>query len=186
MNLVELARRIRSIRLKRQLTLEEVAVLTGQTRSWLSKVENNRITPSLQALARIANALDLKLADLVEGLDAQPRLTVVRSRDRKEVQRHEGSQIRYESLAHSRSNRLMEPMILTVSSGMPRRTALPHDGEEFLLVLEGPVQLEFDDELHDLNTGDCAYFDAAVKHRLINPYETPAKLLCVMHGCAEV
>lgn len=186
MNLGELAQRIKSLRLERKLTLEQLATLSGQTRSWISKVENFRVTPSLPALARIASALGVSVAELVDGLDARPRLSVVRSRDRLQIRRDNGeTQIRYESLAHSRPNRCMDPFLISIPSGVARREALGHDGEEFLIVLDGPVQLEYDDELHDLNTGDCAYFDATVKHRLINPYETPAQLLCIMHGRAE-
>ena len=57
MNLVELAQRIKTIRLERRLTLQEVASRTGLTRSWLSKVENFRVTPSLRLWDRLPRHL---------------------------------------------------------------------------------------------------------------------------------
>ena len=65
MNLVELAQRIKSRRLDQRLTIEEVAAQAGLTRSWLSKVENFRVTPSLPALGGIAKALGVRPRDLL-------------------------------------------------------------------------------------------------------------------------
>ncbi len=59
MNLVELAQRIKARRLDRRLTIEDVAAQAGLTRSWLSKVENFRVTPSLPALGKIAFGVSL-------------------------------------------------------------------------------------------------------------------------------
>ena len=82
MNLVELAQRIKQLRVQQNLTLEEVAQGSGLTRSWLSKVENFRVTPSLPALGRIAQSLGVSVATLVEGLDLKPKLVCVRADER--------------------------------------------------------------------------------------------------------
>ena len=67
MNLIELAQRIKAERRKQNLTLEQVASRTRLTRSVLSKVENFRVTPSLPALAKIAQALGTTVSDLDRG-----------------------------------------------------------------------------------------------------------------------
>ncbi len=180
MNLVELAQRIRTLRLDQRLTLEQVASRTGLTRSWLSKVENFRVTPSLPALGQIAEALGVTVSQLVEGLDRKPNLIVTRKHERRIVERdRDTSNIVYESLAHGRANRAMDPFLLTVPAGGQRREALPHEGEEFLIVLSGRVNLQYGDDLHVLAEGDCLYFDASTPHRLDNPYETQSQVLCV-------
>ncbi len=181
MNLVELAQRIRSMRLDRRLTLEEVASRTGLTRSWLSKVENFRVTPSLPALGKIAEALGVSVAELVVGLDAKPALVVVRKQERKRVDRERSRKNTtvYESLAHKRPNRAMDPFLLTVPPGVARDKALAHEGEEFLMVQSGFVEFEYDGEKYALRAGDSLYFDANVPHRLINRYRRPAVVLCV-------
>jgi len=183
MNLVELAQRIRSYRLDRRTTLEELASRAGLTRSWLSKVENFRVTPSLPALGKIAAALEVTVAQLVEGLDEQPRLIVVRKNERKVVERDrsESNLTVYESLAHKRAHRVMDPFLLTLPAKSARKVALAHEGEEFLMVQSGEVDFEYDGEVHSLRAGDCLYFDATAKHRLLNPYRRPAKVLCVFH-----
>ncbi len=180
MNLVELAQRIRALRRKQGLTLEQVASRTGLTASWLSKVENFRVTPSLPALGQIAVALRTSVSELVAELDEAPALTLVRADERTVVERDApASETTYESLAHNRSRRRMDPLELTVPAGATRRAALTHEGEEFLVVLRGRVQLEHDGHVHDLGRGDAAYFDASLPHRLLNPYERAATVLCV-------
>jgi len=183
MNLVELAQRIKSLRIEKRLTLEEVASRTGLTRSWLSKVENFRVTPSLPALGQIAAALETPVAALFEGLDNHPRLVVVRRSERQVVHRDKPhSHTRYESLAFKRPNRKMDPFLLTVPPEETKRIALPHEGEEFLLVISGRVDFEYDGDLYKLAPGDSLYFDASAKHRLINGYKKQAEVLCVFFG----
>lgn len=181
MNLSELAQRIRAIRREQGLTLEEVASRSGLTRSWLSKVENFRVTPSLTALGQIAQILGVPISELVAGLDEKPELVVVRHTERKVVDRDQSAvnTTRYESLAHKRSDRKMDPFLLTIPAGVAREQALGHEGEEFLIVQSGRVDFEYDSELYHLEAGDSLYFDASVPHRLINPSESTTQVLCV-------
>ncbi len=182
MNLVELAQRLKRLRTERSLTLEQVASEAGLTRGWLSKVENFRVTPSLPALSSIAQALGVSLAELFEGLDSRPPIVVVRKSERHQIKRDEDvSHYHYESLAHTRPARRMDPFILTIDPG-DDRPALGHGGEEFMMVLTGTVELEYGDTSHTLRSGDSAYFDGATPHRVLNPGKSPAQALIVYHG----
>ncbi len=181
MNIVELAQRIRTLRLERRLTLEEVASRTGLTRSWLSKVENFRVTPSLPALSQICSALNVPMSDLVKGLDEKPPIALVRKDERQVVERNnsEKNTTVYESLAHKRPSRMMDPFLLTVPAGVAREESLGHDGEEFLMVQQGMIDFEIDDQLLTLRAGDCLYFDSNLPHRIINSSKRTAIVLCV-------
>ena len=119
MNLVELAQRIRKHRLNRQFTLEDVATRSGLTRSWLSKVENFRITPSLPALGQIASALSVTVAELVQGLDENPTLIKVANDERKIVERDKSktNTTLRKFWAESSADHLAMPMLIfTVST----------------------------------------------------------------------
>ena len=181
MNVVELAQRIRTLRLDRRLTLEEVASRTGLTRSWLSKVENFRVTPSLPALGQICSALNVSMSDLVKGLDEKPPIALVRKDERQVVERNnsEGNTTVYESLAHKRPSRMMDPFLLTVPPGVARDELLAHDGEEFLMVQQGMIEFEIDSQRLILRAGDSLYFDSNLPHRIINSSKRTAIVLCV-------
>ncbi len=183
MNLIELAQRIRNLRLDKRLTLEQVASKTGLTRSWLSKVENFRVTPSLTSLGQIAAALDVPISQLMDGLDEKPQILLVRSEDRKLVERNgDSSLLKYESLAHKREQRSMDPFLLTLPAGEDSREPTSQEGEEFLMVLSGQVDMKYGDETHQLRSGDCVYFDGKTPHCVGNPYGADAQVLCVFHA----
>lgn len=180
MNLVELAQRIRAARVERGLTLDQVSESSGLGKGLLSKVENFRVTPTLPTLAKLCETLDVKLSELVEGLEAKPKLCVVRSDGRKIVERDAAnSNIVYQSLAHGRANRSMDPFELVVPAKGGRNQAMPHEGEEFLTVLQGKVEFEFDGKIESLSEGDSLYFDAETDHRLFNVTNKDARVLCV-------
>jgi transcriptional regulator with XRE-family HTH domain len=186
MNLVELGQKIRALRIERGMTLDDVVSKSGLTRSWLSKVENFRVTPSLPALGEIAKALGVKVSTLLEDLDKRPEFVLVKSGDGLRVSRDsESSNIVYESLAHERPDRAMDPFVLTVPPGGGRSKNLSHEGEEFLRVLSGKVEFHFGEGMHELSAGDSLYFDASTPHRLVNPGSKPAQVLCVFHGRSQ-
>lgn len=185
MNLVELAQRLRRIRLERGLTLEEVASRGGLTRGWLSKVENFRVTPSLPALDGLAKGLGVSLSELFEGLDERPPLVVVRRDERRPLRRDdELSTLTYHSLAFPRTSRAMDPFIVTVPSS-DTRPKLTHPGEEFLLVLTGEVMLEHGERTEALREGDSAYLDGIVPHRIVCRSGEAAQVLVVYHGHSQ-
>lgn len=183
MNLVELASRLKSARLSKGYTLDRVAELSGLGKGLLSKVENFRVTPSLPTLARLCEALGMNLSELFLGLDEKPKLSITRVAERRKHERdRDQSNIDYFALAHGRPDRQMDPFVLEVPAGGGRREAMPHEGEEFLIVLDGDIVFEYNGETHPLASGDCAYFDAEVAHRVYNTTGQDAKILCVFLG----
>ena len=180
MNLIQLAQRIRSVRADRQLTLEQLAERTGLTKSALSKFENFRVTPSLGALGSIAEALGVTMSDLLDGVDEKPRMVVVRKSERQTLERDRpDSRIRYNALAHTRGDKVMEPFLLEVPTGVARSRRLAHEGEEFIMVLNGAIDYEYGDERLRLEVGDCMYADGSVEHTLNNPGDDAAEVLVV-------
>lgn len=180
MNLIQLSQRLRSFRIQRGYTLEQVSEMTGLTRGVLSKVENFRVTPSLATLVKMTRALGISMSELFDGLDDKPEMVVVRKDERQVVERDRpDSNIVYQALAHSRPNKIMEPFLLEVPPGEARRQKLAHEGEEFLMVLKGEVDYEYGDDRFRLCEGDCLYEDGTTEHTLNNPNDEIALVLCV-------
>ena len=180
MNLIQLSQRLRSFRVQKGYTLEQVSEMTGLTRGVLSKVENFRVTPSLATLSKMAQAFGITMSELFEGLDEKPEMVVVRKDERLIVERDRpDSNIIYHALAHTRPNKIMEPFLLEVPPGEARRQKLAHEGEEFLMILKGKVDYEYGEHRFQLDEGDCLYEDGSKEHTLNNPTKDMALVLCI-------
>jgi transcriptional regulator with XRE-family HTH domain len=180
LNLADLGRRVRTIRLARQMTLGEVVSRTDFTVSWLSKLENGQLSPSLDGLVRLADVLQCGVDSLVEGLSSPPRYVVVKNGEGR-TKPARGSRGGYttEALADRWQNRSMQPVILHVSGTGNRHRPDNHGGERFLIVLEGGVKLGYGDDQIQLDTGDSIYLDAAIPHTIVPSNRGTAKLLSV-------
>ena len=178
-NLADLGRRVRSARLARRLTLEEVVSRTSFTVSWLSKLENGLLAPSLEGLVRLAEVLECGVDSLVEGLSIPPHYVVVK-RGSGTIVPSRGGIVR-EALADQWRNRRMHPAILHVSGNGSRKQPESHDGERFLLVLEGSVKVAYGDEQIHLAPGDSLYIQAAIPHAIATAGRGTAKVLSVAY-----
>ena len=181
LNLQDLGRRVRAIRTAKGLTLEEVVARAEFTVSWLSKLENGQLTPSLDGLVRLSHVLDCGVDELVEGLSARPRHVLVKKgRGRHEASRDRNGDVRLEHLAEAWRGRSMHPVILHLGAG--RSPSTSHDGERFLLVLDGDLVLEYGDDRIVLGEGDSVYIDATIPHSLAATSRTKPKVLSVSLG----
>lgn len=180
LNLADLGRRVRAARLARRLTLEAVVSRTDFTVSWLSKIENGLLTPSLDGLVRLADVLECGVDHLVAGLSATPRFVVSRKQLPlpKPARRGRGGLI-VEPLADQWPRRAMEPTILQISGAGNRKNPDHHDGERFLHVLDGELKVLYGDELIVLAAGDSLYLDAALPHALFPGGSGTARVLSV-------
>ncbi|NDC63714.1 MAG: XRE family transcriptional regulator [Planctomycetia bacterium] len=180
-NLADLGRRARAARLARRLTLEEVASRAAFTISWLSKLENGQLAPSLEGLVKLAEVLECGVDVLVEGLSVPPRHVVVKQGHGRIEQNKTGRKsVAIEHLADQWRGRSMDPTILHLSGGEGRRGLDSRDGQRFLLVLEGDVKIEYGDEWILLATGDSIYFDATIPHAVAAAGRSRARVLSVV------
>lgn len=180
LNLADLGRRVRAARLARRLTLEEVVSRTDFTVSWLSKIENGLLAPSLEGLVRLADVLECGVDDLVAGLSASPRFVVARRGENpKKSARNGRSGMTTEPLADTWQRRAMEPVMLHISGTGNRKSPDHHDGERFLHVIDGDLKIIYGDELIVLATGDSVYLDASLPHALFPGSRGEARVLSV-------
>lgn len=181
-NLADLGRRARAVRLARKLTLDEVVTRAKFTVSWLSKLENGQLTPSLEGLVKLAEVLECGVDTLVQGLSVPPQYVVVkRGQGRIEPSREGRGGYVTECLADQWRDRAMNPVIVHLSGMGNRQHPDNHDGERFLLVLDGGVRLEYGDEVIHLEVGDSVYIYAAIPHVLAPSGRGTAKVLSVSY-----
>ncbi len=182
-----LGTKIRKLRQRRSMTLQEVSILSGLSKSLLSQIENDASAPPLTTLIRIAKALGVKIGYFFRDQLSEQRISVVRRTDRQEAanlphNRPPSMGYRYIPLAHPIVNQHMEPFWVTFE---PRQrqgyTFYQHPGEEFLYIQEGHLIFESAERAITLGPGDSLYFDSNLPHLVKNVDRTPASAVAVIY-----
>ena len=179
-----LGERIREAREMRQLTLEDLSSRSGIPVETLEHVESDRAIPPLGELVRLGKALEMEMGYFISAGVDKP-MCVVRAESRPKIARRskkvsEQYGYVYESLAAEKAHRFMEPFLVSL---VPTKYAQPssHDGQEFLFVLEGKIQVKVGGEVEVLRPGDAIYYDSSHPHLVKCDGKEPAKILAVIH-----
>ncbi len=176
---MEFGRRIKEIRNKKKLTLEELAKRTKVSASFLSQIERGVVYPSVESLKKIAIALQVKI-DYFFKEEKVPRRTIVK-RDKREKFFLKDSNAHVEILTSSGIEVLMEPLVFTLEpKGHTGKQLNVHEGEEFGLVLEGKIKAQIGEESYILEQGDSISFDSMLSHKFRNIGNGKAKVLWVV------
>jgi transcriptional regulator with XRE-family HTH domain len=179
---VDLAARVRELRKARGWTLEQAAAQAGLARSTLSKIENGQMSPTYEALKKLAEGLAISVPQLFTPPSkgqVTGRMAVTRA---GEGVAHLTTTYEHELLANALRNKQMLPYRARIRARSFEEFHgwVRHDGEEFLYVLTGIVRLytEFY-EPQELKRGDSAYYDASMGHNLVSVSHEDATVLWV-------
>ena len=133
-------------------------------------------------LIKLSKALSLKMSDVIST--GQEAFTIVRSGQRQSFARFGKSKedshgYEYEALAPNKRDRIMEPFIVTLQPAASDEPS-SHDGQEFIYVLEGEMEVVVDDARDVLKPGDAVYYDSTSTHLVRAHGDKPAKILAVL------
>lgn len=174
------ASRLSALRREVGMTLRELAAKTGLSDAYLSRVENGRIAVTLASLEKLAEIFATPIATFFEE-EIKPRRLVISRKGKGQKVRFRGrSGALAQLLADEKHGKLMEPLIVDVSSAIKPVEPLAHPGEEFNFVISGSCQFLFDGETHMLREGDSVYFDATAPHAVHAIEKVECKLLAVV------
>ena len=177
--------RVRQVRDKRRLSLEDVSQRTGIDVSMLSQIEEGAVAPPLGTIIKLAKALEMRMGYFISGEEDRP-YTIVRHSDRKVVSRYDSKKAKYygyeyESLAPHKKERHMEPFLVTLEPAETEEERSTHDGQEFIFVLQGQMEVRLGEELHVLDPGDAIYYDSTVPHLVKAHGKKTTKILAVLY-----
>jgi DNA-binding transcriptional MerR regulator/mannose-6-phosphate isomerase-like protein (cupin superfamily) len=166
--------RFRRLRMRRGLSLAQVAKATDVSVGFLSALERGQMRSSIATLRRIARFYRTNILSLFEPAGENPRL--VKTGQRKILETSPG--VRMELLAWGHT--AMEPHLFRVKPGGGSGESYAHEGEEFLHILRGEFEIWLDGKEHYLlKRGDSLYFESATPHRWKNPGRTEARVLWI-------
>lgn len=184
--ILELAigREVRAHRHKQNITVAELAQLTGISIGMVSKIENGNTSPSLSTLQTLSNALGVTLTSFFRRFEESRSAIHTKAGEGVEMERagtRAGHQ--YNLLGHLGSNAsgvMVEPYLITLNEESDIFPTFQHDGIEMLYMLEGEVSYRHGDHLYVLKSGDTLFFDADAPHGPEILHELPARYLSVI------
>ena len=166
--------RLSRLRRQNKMTLTETARKAGISPSFLSAIERGQANPSVATFQKLAQLYHTNVLSFFGSEAGAHRL--VRPRERKVLEPHPGVRIEQLAMGHT----MMESQLWTIAPGASSGGSYHHEGEEFIYVLKGSLEVWLDEvERYLVEEGDSLYFESTHAHRWRNLAKTPALLLWI-------
>jgi len=179
--------KIRTLRESLSISMEELAERSGLAVEQIERIENNVDIPSLAPLIKLARVLGVRLGTFLDDQD-ETGPVICRKKEAKETISfsnnaiHSRRHMEYRSLSKSKADRHMEPFMIDIAPTKDSDFILSsHEGEEFIMVMEGTLEISYGKYTYILEEGDSIYYDSIVPHH-VNAFEgQAARILAVIY-----
>ena len=181
--------KIKGIRESKNISIEEIAERSGLSIEQITSIENDQNLPSLGPLIKIARALGVRLGTFLDDNDElgpavcraeerEQKSSISFSNDATDARKH----MEYHPLAQQKAGRHMEPFIIDINPTENQEFNLSaHEGEEFIYVMSGEVEIEYGKQKYTLKKGDSIFYGSIVKHHVHGAPGKSAKILAVVY-----
>ncbi len=171
--------KIHIVRERRGATLKEVAAAAGVSESLISQIERNKVSPSVDTLLAIAEALDIDLEYLFKDHKKSKKLTVINSMNTNILSL---DKVVYRHLASINEDKhTIETMEIDIEPGGEKgRLEYGHSGYEIGIILEGSGEIVYGTESYRLKKGDSISFSSDIPHILRNTGTEMLKALWII------
>ena len=184
----KLGLKIKQLREMREMSLEQLAEQSQCPADLLARIEAGEHIPSLAPLMAIARALGMRLGTLIDDEPHEGAL-LIKGGQSEDVIRFsgqsshaEGSNLAFHSLGAGKQDRNMEPFVIDVEPSTDEEATLStHEGEEFIYVLSGHIEINYGKTVYQLEAGDSLYYDSIVPHH-VHATGGTARILAVVYA----
>lgn len=167
---------LRELRRRRQLSTRQLALRSGISHSTISLIERDRLSPSVDTLGAILEAMGSTMSGFFSQLaSTTPYSPFYRAEDLAEAGRP--SSISYRIVGINHPNRSLVMLHETYAPGADTGEAISHVAQEAGVIVQGSVEVTVGQEARLLATGDAYYFDSQLPHRFRNTGKTPAQIV---------
>jgi quercetin dioxygenase-like cupin family protein len=181
--------KITTVRESLGLSVDELAERADCEVVVIEQLEAGELAPSLAPLIKITRALGCRLGTLLDD-ETELGPVVSRAEEAEVVTRFKGDAVdgggmlSFYSLAGAKAAKHMEPFVIAIEPGGGDDALSSHEGEEFIYVLDGAVEIDYGKETHTLAPGDSIYYDSIVPHKVRAAGDAPARILAVVYASA--
>lgn len=180
--------KIQALRSAKEMSVKELAERTGLAEEQINRIEKNIDIPSLAPLIKIARALGVRLGTFLDDVTDESGAVICRkgksdtsisfSNNAVDARQH----MCYHSLSRSKTDRHMEPFIVDILPDKNNQFNLSaHEGEEFIMVMKGTLEVNYGKNIYLLEEGDSIYYDSIVPHHVHAYRGEAAQILAVIY-----
>jgi transcriptional regulator with XRE-family HTH domain len=179
--------KIKGFRESKNISIEDMAERSGLSVAQIESIENDEHLPSLGPLIKVARALGVRLGTFLDDNDELGPVVCRAEEHNSSISFSNGTadarkHMEYFSLAKEKAGRHMEPFIIDIQASEERNFKLSaHEGEEFIYVLSGELEIEYGKEKYTLKEGDSIYYDSIVEHHVHGAEGKAAKILALVY-----
>ncbi|RQD66773.1 helix-turn-helix domain-containing protein [Desulfonatronovibrio magnus] len=182
----KIGHKIKKFRELEEITLDELVARSGLDKDYIAAIEDDDMYPSLGPLLKIARALGTRLGTFLDDTISQDPLIVRLSERQEEESLLKGKErpaaLRFFSLGKGKSDRHMEPFYIEIFPVSDEEKKLSsHEGEEFIVVISGELEIVYGQETHVLKTGDSVYYNSIVPHHVSARNNEKAEIYAVLY-----
>ncbi len=172
--------KLHEIRKAKKITLTELSDKSGVQLATLSRIENKKMTGTLESHLAIAKALGIEVVELYNSvIRDQKQIEVSQTNKTSEVFTH-NDKSSFEILTKNVLSKQMMPTLIRIEEGGTTQTEqCAANSEKFVFVLEGNIEAMIDQQPFKLEEQNTLYFEASLKHKFKNTGKTVAKILCI-------
>jgi transcriptional regulator with XRE-family HTH domain len=163
---IKLGLTLRTLRLKQKRTINEIANHCGLSKSMVSKIETDKVFPTVATLTKIAKSLGTSVSSLLEEHGQNSEIVIpANMAEKNSIETEKGYRIY--PFASGYKEKKMQPFLFMAKKGEVKEHHVSHEGEEFIYVLEGEMKFQIGDIEYFLRKGDSLYFNALKTHQVI-------------------
>ena len=186
MNTGKVSQRITYFMEKREIDLERLAELTGLDAPFLHTMLTDNVYPPLGPLMKIARALGVRLGTFLDDQTSTDPFIIRRPDRESEISvlgaKGKPASLKFYSLGRGKTDRHMEPFFVEILPESAKDKKLStHEGEEFIVVQKGSIEIIYGKETFVLNQGDSVYYNSIVPHYVSCAGEDKAEILAVIY-----
>jgi transcriptional regulator with XRE-family HTH domain len=173
--------RIKDLRKTKGITLQELSHKSGVALATLSRMENGKMTGTINSHQMICKALNASMADLYREVENSAKIVESVSHEKRVEHFIHSDKAKYELLIAKPEEKSVTPLILKIDSGGETHKEETRPGiEKFMYLMSGSLEASVGDKIFLLKRGDSLYFDASLPHYFKNTSKTPAEAICVI------
>ena len=174
--LVPVGKKIKKERLRKKISLDRMANETGLSIDYLKKIEAGKEMPPVGTLLQLARALEID-----SGFFLREQETSLKSRIKAYTKRTEN--YAYTTLTPGAENKHLKAFKVIIDPMQDHKgVGYQHEGEEFVYVLAGKIELTVGDHVNMLNASESLHFNSGIPHKIRNIGEEKAELIVVVYG----